>query len=427
MEDRKAVSSPLLGEQIVKITHESGLTVYISKKNYQAAYAVFGTRYGSLENSFEVDGERVNVPHGIAHFLEHKMFESEDGSDAFEKFSEHGADANAFTSFDRTAYIFSCTENFYSSLEALLEMVTTPHFTEQNVEKEKGIITQEIKMCEDRSTYRLYYNLMKALYSGYPVMIPVAGTVDSIQKIDADLLYKCYRAFYRMSNMALCVCGDVDEDKVMETVDRIIKKDKEVPAISFYPEETENAVTSIISDEMDVSKPLVAIGVKIPSEAKPETLEILCTAVFGESEEFYSELYENRLVNQYDIGCDAVRNAKTMIVECDSDDPHGVFERFLAFSEKIRTEGVSLEAFDRAKRIHYAETLRKYDSSVAIAEAVFDGFIDGSDFIGQAERYAGVTLEEVNALAAEVLKKEKVAMSIVYPKGCGKETENSRK
>ena len=417
MRQKQIISSPLIGEEMIKITHESGLTVYISKKDFGMSYAVFGTRYGSIENTFTVDGERTDVPHGIAHFLEHKMFESEDGRDGFEKFGKYGADANAYTSFDRTAYIFSCTENFYESLEVLLRMVTTPHFTEKNVEKEKGIIRQEIKMCEDRTSYRRYYNLLKALYGNLPIAIPVAGTVESIGKITPELLYKCYNAFYRMSNMALCVCGNLDEDSVMEIVDRVIGNRSVGTVLPEYPADDLEAASGFISDEMDISKPIGAIGLKIPLNVKNEVLDILCNAVFGESEEFYSSLYEKRMVNHYDIGCDCVRNAKTMIIEFDSDSPKKVYEGFLKHIEKIRIDGVDVEAFERAKKTEYAETLRKYDSSISVAEAVFDGFIDGNDFIGLAERYSAVTADDVNQLAKQIFKKESTALSVICPKG----------
>ena len=216
----KTVASASVGEEITEIMHKSGLKVFILKKDFDTSYGVFATRYGSYDNVFSVDGERVSVPNGIAHFLEHKLFETEEGEDTFELFAQVGADANAYTSTDRTAYLFSCTENFYESLDILVKMVLTPVFTEENVNKEQGIIAQEIKMCEDRPTNIRYYNLMKALFGDDPVSIPIAGTVDSIAKITPELLYKCYGAFYRMSNMALCLSGRVETDRVLEILDK---------------------------------------------------------------------------------------------------------------------------------------------------------------------------------------------------------------
>lgn len=258
------LKSEVIGESCLKINHKSGLTVYISKKPFSTAYAVFGTRYGSFDNVFKLsgDGDFSVVPEGIAHFLEHKMFESEDGHDSFEDFAEAGADANAYTSTDRTAYLFSCTDGFYRCLEILLKMVTTPVFTKENVKKEQGIIGQEIKMCLDRPSNALYYNLMKAMYRENPVKIQIAGTLESIAEITPDLLYKCYDVFYGMSNMALCITGAVDENKIMETVDRIIPVKTDGEIVRGEINETAECAEPRVSVKMEVAKPLFKIGIK---------------------------------------------------------------------------------------------------------------------------------------------------------------------
>ncbi len=421
------LTSEVIGESCLKITHKSGLTVYVSKKPFSTAYAVFGTRYGSFDNVFMLkgDGEFSVVPEGIAHFLEHKMFESEDGHDSFEDFAEVGADANAYTSTDRTAYLFSCTDGFYRCLEILLKMVTTPVFTKENVKKEQGIIGQEIKMCLDRPSNALYYNLMKAMYKENPVKIQIAGTLNSIAEITPELLYKCYDVFYGMSNMALCIAGDVDENKIIEIVDKIIpvKADGEIVRgeINEIPECAEQRV----SVKMEVAKPLFKIGIKdvcgTPDDSAAAA--ILAEAVFGESSDFFTSLYEEGLISSYSSYSEYARTACYVALGGDSDNPDAVFERFCAYTEGVVKNGVPIEDFERAKRVLYAETMRSFDTSESIAEGMLDAFLVSGDFLGQAEQYAAVTYGEITALAKRIFRKEHYAISTVYPKSSGADAE----
>ena len=224
------LKSPRTGDSIFVEDHASGLKIMVyPKPGYRSAYAVFGTRYGSVNTRFKADGELVSVPDGIAHFLEHKMFESEEG-DAFAKYAKTGASANAFTSFDQTCYLFSCTENFEKSFEILLDLVQSPYFTEQTVQKEQGIIGQEIRMYDDSPDWRVMVNLLNALYHNHPVKIDIAGTVESIAEITAEKLYQCYRAYYNLHNMVLCVAGNVDPGEVVKIADRKLKPVEKVTA-----------------------------------------------------------------------------------------------------------------------------------------------------------------------------------------------------
>lgn len=207
-------------EGYLKTTLDSGLTVYLMEKSqYASSYAIFGTKYGSIDTRFSKDGgEEINVPEGIAHYLEHKLFESEDG-DAFTKYAETGASANAFTSFDRTCYLFSCSDKFYENLDILLNFVQNPYFTAENVQKEQGIIGQEIRMYDDNPGWCVLFNLLKAMYINHPVRIDIAGTTESIAEINADLLYKCYETFYNPSNMFICIVGNIDIDKTLKQIE----------------------------------------------------------------------------------------------------------------------------------------------------------------------------------------------------------------
>ena len=208
----------LTGEKIYYKKHESGLSIYIMpRKGYSSSYAIFGTKYGSVDSEFVVPGESdvTKVPDGIAHYLEHKMFDQPDGSNVFDKFSKFGGEANAFTSFNMTAYLFSATNNFYENLEVLMDYVQSPYFTKESVEKEQGIIGQEIRMYDDNAPWRLFFNFLGLLYNNNPVKLDIAGTVESIAEIDHELLYKCYNTFYNLSNMTIMVTGDLDENKAM--------------------------------------------------------------------------------------------------------------------------------------------------------------------------------------------------------------------
>ena len=413
------LSNGTVGEKCIKISHKSGLEIFIVKKPFSSAYAIFGTRYGSCDNVFGLEGDKepYAVPEGIAHFLEHKMFESEDGHDAFEDFARAGADANAYTSSDRTAYLFSCTDNFYTNLKTLLRMVTTPVFTEENVKKEQGIIGQEIKMCLDRPTNALYYNLMKAMYKNNPIREQIAGSIDSIAKITPELLYKCYNVFYGMSNMALCIAGDVDENKIIEIADEILPIKKDGKILLSKADEPLECAEGTVSVRMEVAKPLFRIGIKdavgTPSDSAVAT--ILTETVFGEGSDFYSSLYEDGLISSYSCFSEYSRPACFTVLGGDSDSPDKVFGRFCEYTEKLLKNGIPKEDFERAKRVLYAYIIKAFDTSEGIAEGLFDCFLVSSSYLNQAEEYAAVTYEDITALAKRIFKKEYFSLSTVYP------------
>ena len=234
-----------LGEMYYEIRHRSGLPIYVIPKDLSTTYALFATRYGSLDNCFSVNESEapLTVPDGIAHFLEHKMFEAEDGTDTFERFAQIGASANAFTSNDMTAYEFSCTDEPYKALEILLDYVTHPYFTKENVQKEQGIIGQEIGMCDDNPMRRLYYELLNLLYAKDKVRINICGTKESIAEITPELLYQCYNTFYRLSNMALIICGRVECDPIIEVADRLLQAEEFSKISRYYAADPLDAAT----------------------------------------------------------------------------------------------------------------------------------------------------------------------------------------
>ncbi|MBR2460698.1 MAG: insulinase family protein [Clostridia bacterium] len=415
--------SRLLGEEYTLIRHKSGLDIYVVKKDFSATYAVFGTRYGSLDNCFRIKGEErpVEVPEGIAHFLEHKMFEMEDGRDAFELYAETGAEANAYTSIDRTAYLFSCTSDFETNLRTLLRMVTSPFFTEQTVKKEQGIIGEEIRMCEDRPWDALHYGLMRAVYKAHPVRIPITGTVESIAEITPELLYNCYNTFYNLRNMALCICGNVDVESVAAIADEMLEIAPSCEIERILPEESPEVDHSREIIEMQVSKPMFSIGVKDCESAEGEPCHyeavrnLLCESLFGMSGDLYSELYESGAVGGYGAAYFTERDIGLLNIYGDCDDPEAVFEKFREYAERVAQTGVSEEQFIRARRVLYAQTVRSFESSSDIAEAFFSAFAAGQELFDYAEEIYRVTKEEVDMLARRLFRPERYAMCVLKP------------
>ena len=290
---------------------ENGLAVMvIPKKDVLKKYLIWGTRYGSIDSEFIVPGEKekTQVPMGVAHFLEHKMFEQENGTNSLDVLTALGVNANAYTSNDHTAYLFECTENFYEAMDELMDYVQHPYFTDENVEKEKGIIGQEIKMYDDYPDWRVYYNSLEAMYHNNPVKLDTAGTIESISKIDKDVLYRCYQTFYHPSNMVLVVCGDFEPEKMIEEVKKRLIPNKQTGEITrIYPTEPEEIVKEKVEQTLEVSQPLFTIGIKDKPEIcgvenknvmikKQIAIEILLNLIIGRSSALYQELYQNGIL-----------------------------------------------------------------------------------------------------------------------------------
>jgi len=260
-----------IDEKYYYTKHKSGLPVYVIPKNHGTGYAVFGTNFGSVDNHYKNGDKEIVLPDGIAHFLEHKLFENEDGIDTFKKYAEYGASANAYTSSDKTVYLFSATENMMESLEILLDFVTHPYFTPETVKKEQGIIGQELRMYEDIPAMVMEMGLLESLYEKHNIRIDIGGTVESIAEITADILYKCYNTFYNLHNMALCVCGEVDVEKTLAVADKILKEAPAQKIESLQAEEKPCVFRKKFSRNMQVARPQFEIGIK--DTAIPESGE----------------------------------------------------------------------------------------------------------------------------------------------------------
>lgn len=420
--------SKLLEEKHYHFKHKSGLNVYVIPKKMTTSYAIFATEYGAIDNKFKLAGEKefTCVPDGIAHFLEHKMFECENGIDAFELYSATGANANAFTSNTVTAYIFSCTERFYDSLEILLDFVTHPYFTAKTVEKEQGIIGQEIKMYEDHPGSRLFRELMKALYKKNKIRIGVAGTVESIAEITAEILYKCYNTFYNLNNMTLAICGDVDVNKVEKICDKQLDKAEKIEIVRDYEadDEPNEVYKKRAVCTLNVSKPLFAIGIKdnfIPKDArerckKAYATEILDEMLFSQSSEFYSTLYAKNLIAQdLSSGCELSKHYSFNMISSESSSPEEVYSYFVDYIERKKKDGLDKEEFELAKRTVYASNIKSFDSTDEIGNNFIFNIMDGFDILDAPEIIDSITFEYVCDILKNGFKEEYYAMSVVNP------------
>ncbi len=416
-----------LGEKYYSFRHESGLNVYLFPKDLTTAYALFGTSYGSIDSCFIPKGESEfeKVPDGVAHFLEHKMFECEDGSDLFESFAKTGASANAYTSYTSTMYLFSCTENFEKSLEILLNGIKSPFFTKENVAKEQGIIAQEIRMYEDSVQDALFQGMISSMYESCPIKIPIAGTVESISKITPEVLYKCYNTFYSLSNMALCVCGNIDVSDVIRVCDKVLKpeSDTRIESKRLLPERAE-VVSDRFTRKMRLSKPIFAIGVKdiLISESPAERLkkrvvmETLSEYLFGDCSELSVSLYEEGLIrNPLSFYVDHCEAFSFIEIGGESDDPEEVFRRFKAHIEKVKKEGIDKDTLVRTVRAQYGEIISMFDSVSSIANEFLSFIMDGYDIFDYVEAYEKIDVSDVNNALHELFNEKYYTLATIVP------------
>lgn len=409
----------------------NGLSVYIlPKKGFNKTYATFTTKYGSMDNHFVPFGKEtfLKVPDGIAHFLEHKLFEKEDG-DVFQQFSRQGASANAFTSFTRTAYLFSSTSNVEKNLETLIDFVQDPYFSEKTVEKEKGIIGQEITMYDDNPDWRLYFGLIQNLYKNHPVKIDIAGTVESISHITKDLLYECYNTFYHPSNMLLFVVGPVDPEAIMNQVrENQAKKDyKDMPEIKrqFEDEPTEvNEKKRVLEMNVQTSKCLVGIKALHVNQSGEEmlknelTMNVLLDLLFGKSSENYNQLYNDGLIDEsFSYDYTQEQGFGFAMVGGDTSDPDRLAETLekMLMSAKNGTP-FSEEQLDRAKKKKIGAFLRSINSPEYIANQFTRYAFNDMNLFDVVPTLEKITLTDVEALAANVFSEERFSVCQVVPK-----------
>lgn len=425
----KKIVNDILKEELYYDKLDCGLEVFfMPKEGFSKKYAVFATNYGSNELEFIPinENEKIKVNEGIAHFLEHKMFEQPDGGNAFDKFSLLGASANAYTNFTMTAYLFSATDNFYQSLDHLIDYVQTPYFTDENVEKEKGIIAQEINMYDDNADWKVYFNTLKAMYIKHNTRIDIAGSVESIYKIDKEELYKCYNTFYNPSNMALFVVGDLDRNKVMETINKAIKPKDTLENIKTFKEEEPNEVNQKeIVENLSVSIPLFNIGIKdldvnISGNdllKKEICTEIILDMILKKGSSVYENLYLSGLINQ-NFGCDHVSQIDHgyTILGGESKDPHKVRDIIFEYINKYKQDGLEKEDFDRIKKKKIGIFLKYFDSVEFIANNFISYHFRNINFIDYLEVLKSVKFEDVKDRFNKHFNEEYSVISIINPK-----------
>ena len=413
-----------LRESYGYLKHECGLEVYVFPKRMTLKVALLGVKFGSVaESGSSVDGEIKNFPSGIAHFLEHKLFSSADGVDATEALAAVGADANAYTSNNKTVYTFSCTDNFEASLAELINFVYNPYFTEKNVKSERSIINQEINMCLDSPYDVVSQNLLLALYGDTKLSEDVLGTKKSIKKITPDLLGDCYESFYRYSNMALVVCGDVDADAVLDTLDRALpareKKDQPIPAKQSYGKAAHKAY---IYKKMPVSQPIFEIGIKdgLPDPdprarlRRDVAMTILDEMLFSRAGELYNSLFEEGVINEsYSYGYSITRDVAFHSIYAESDTPELVLERVREYVGKVKACGLDQKVFERCRRVMMAEFIRDFDSVDDIANSLLNIVFDGGDIFEYREIIENVTLDDVLYCLNDSFDDGSFALSVV--------------
>ncbi len=421
---KKQVFSNRFGDSYVCFTFDSGLKVFVMEKpDYSSCYALFGTKYGSIDTSFSTDGGKtfLNVPEGIAHFLEHKLFESEDG-DAFSRYAETGASANAYTSFDRTCYLFSCSDRFKDNFDILLDFVQHPYFTEKTVQKEQGIIGQEIRMYDDSPAWRVLFNMLEAMYFEHPVRIDIAGTTQSIAEITDKLLYSCYDTFYNPANMFVAVAGNVNADEVALQVEKNLIKKEPVTVVRGKINEPDAVKEKYTEQHLDVASPQFCLGFKetvtAPEKSAKEriamgvTLEILA----GDCSSLYKELTDEELINdEFETEYFTGNGYACVMFSGESDYPEKVKEKVLLQIEKLLKNGIDEELLKAVKRAMYGDILRRFNSCESIASAMAECAMFGFGLFDEQELVSGVTAQDVkNCLLA--LKEEKSVLSVILPR-----------
>lgn len=417
--------SERLGECYYTVKHRSGLDVLIFPKKLSTCFAVFGTRFGSADMRFMIDGKKYRLPAGTAHFLEHKMFENADGVNSDEHFAALGAEDNAYTNYSYTRYMFSATENIGDCLAELLRFVTHPCFTEENVKKEQGIIEQEILMYRDDPYERAMDNCLGAMYSSSGVRESICGSCVSIRKITPEILYRAYGAFYGLDNMVLSVCGDITPEEVLAVCDRELPEST-AAAPRIKREDADEPVAAVKSRtvcRMNVSRPMFFIGVKdIPAqkgEAKLRrglAMNILNNMLFSGTGEFYNRLLDSGLITPgFAFGYSAGDGFALNYFSGSSDDPELVFELIKEkTSEACR--GLDRDDFERCRRASLAQYVRSFDSTSDIADDVMlSAYYSDSDPFLIPEMIESLTFEELSYIPSELFLPERFTLSLVLP------------
>ena len=407
---------------------ENGLQVIIiPKKEIQKKYIIWATKFGSIDNTFidSTTGEKVVIPDGVAHFLEHKMFEQKNGVDSLYVLMALGLDANAYTTNDHTAYLFECTDHFYEGLDELMDYVQNPYFTDQNVEKEKGIIGQEIGMYDDDPGWQLYINAMDCLYEKNTIKVDTAGTVETISGINPEMLYKCYNTFYHPSNMVLTVVGDFEPEAILAEIKKRLKDNEARGEITrIYPEEKLEINKKYAEKEMEVSLPLFMIGFKDNIKDKYNevvkrhiAIEIILNMLIGKSSNLYNELYkEGYLLSQPDLEYEFGNEYSHVLIGGQSKNPQKVYEKIAEKIQEMKNNDINVQEFERIKKKIYGDYAVEYNNVADIGRMFTSDYIKGINSFEYMDKFEEIDAEYAKQVLKEIFTEDKMIMSVIKGK-----------
>ena len=420
-----------IGESVYRETLPNGLEIcVVPKPGYAKKYAFFATRYGGMDTRFQLDGKWLDTPAGIAHYLEHKMFDTKEGN-ALQELAKNGAEPNAFTSNAMTGYYFDSTEHFEENQEILLSVVSIPYFTEESVAKEQGIIGQEIRMIEDNPDWQIYTRMMQALYQSSLARTSIAGTVESISHITAETLYDCHKAFYTPSNMILTVVGDVDPIHVADLARRILPREGGSIIPRDYGDEPEAVALRETSRAMEVSSPQFLTGFKCRPAAEGEDYlrlavvgDMACDILLGESSPLYLRLYDQGLINtSFGGSFEMMPGVAYLYAGGDSKDARAVAAEIQREAERLVREGIDEDFYQRVRRASFGANLRGLNSFENIAVSLTEGYFHGYDPFRFPQVFDTVTREDVTAFLRDNLRPERMVLSEITPKASGRKED----
>ena len=421
----KKYQYPELGEMLYMDRLPNGLRVcVVPRPGFSKKLAYFVTDFGAIHTDFELEGRKIHAPAGVAHFLEHKMFEMPDGRDVSAELAALGAVTNAFTSYDMTAYYIGCTENFEEALKLLIEFVSTPYFTEESVQKEMGIIDQEIGMNEDAPDSRVFEMLMRNMYRRHPIRMPILGTSETIRQITPEILHDCHRAFYTPGNMLLCVVGDVDPDRVAEIATQVLGDQEQPVGQKLQPwQEDMTPVASGSEAEMEVAMPMFHIAFKAEPTGKGEeairqeiVADLAAEALFGESSELYLKLYEEGLIDSsFGGGFETIEGMAMLLCSGDSEDAPAIREAILERAEELVRTGIPEADFLRMKRSAFGRRIRDLDSFDSTCFRMCAYLLSDYDYFNFPSLYRSVETGELLEFLQRVVRRERCAMAVINP------------
>ena len=419
----KATHYHELDETVYREMLENGLTVtVVPRKGFTKTLAYFITDFGSIHTDFTYEGETCHVPAGIAHYLEHKLFDMPDGRDVSAEFASYGAVTNAFTGYDMTAYYFSATEHFDECLKLLLEFVSTPYFTAESVGKELGIIDQEIGMNEDAPESVIFENLMELLFQKHPIRVPILGNCETIRKITPELLHLCHKAFYNPANMLLCVVGDVDADRVAEMARQVLGTERREVGCKLKDwEETEAVGNARTERAMEVAMPMFNMAFRGEPTGRGEeairremVADLAAEALFGESSELYLRLYEAGIIDSsFGGGFETIDGCAMLMASGDSYQPDTVRDAIVEQAEKIASTGLEETAFLRLKRSALGRRIRGLDSFDSTCFRVCAYHFSNFDYFRFPEIYRSIEQREIRDFLKATVRRENCGLSVI--------------